>query len=111
MKMVCTFDRVSGAFNLPVCVVNLEVFKREIADALYANPQHQMARHYGDYDIYVIGEYDPHTAVITAYPQPSYVCRFADFYTPSTAVSRPQSDHEVISADAVTDTKPACDAE
>lgn len=61
MIVVTVFDRVSSEYSVPYAFINPDDAKRKLYQAYVNNP------FYKDLEVYAIGTYDVHTAILTGY--------------------------------------------
>lgn len=77
-KIYSMYDEKAEAFNRPFIFSTHGQATRAFSDGLH-DPQSNLAKHYEDYSLYCIGEFNESTGKVDAIVPPELVCRASEF--------------------------------
>lgn len=79
MHIVSVFDRAAQAYAQPVFVAATGLAIRSFGDEINRrSPDNQLSQHPEDFELYVLGSFDPTSGSITPHPQPALLVRGQD---------------------------------
>lgn len=78
LMVFAVYDEKAAAFAAPFCLTSKGLAVRSFADAV-ADKNTQLAKHPGEYKLYLLAEYDDNSGAFVSLPQPEFLSCGSEF--------------------------------